>query len=306
MLREEIFLSVVLIPVFALVVACGGEPNRDAAANVSELASELSGAPKLKRIALSTGVELEYLEQGSKHGDPLIFLHGFTASHHHFDLNLRIFPRNFHVFALDLRGHGDSSKPECCYTQSDFAADVVAFMNALSLQRASLVGHSMGSLIAHKVAADFPSRVDKLVLLASAPTAAGHPSNAPLQALINSLVDPIDPAFVRGFEGSIFFNPVPEEFLDSATSEALKSPAAVWQQTFDGLINEDHSAELFQITAPTLIVFGDQDSVFNAADQAALDAVIPDSTLIVYSQTGHGLHVERPQRTTRDIARFLR
>src|SRR5262245_28061969 len=81
-------------------------------------------AASLRRVALSTGVELEYLEQGSPNGIPVVFLHGFTDSHRSFDRNLPSFPRRFHVFALDQRGHGNSSKPECCYAQADFAADV--------------------------------------------------------------------------------------------------------------------------------------------------------------------------------------
>jgi pimeloyl-ACP methyl ester carboxylesterase len=251
-------------------------------------------------------VELTYLEQGSPHGAPVLFLHGFTASHRHFDLNLKIFPRSFHVFALDLRGFGDSSKPACCYSHADFAADIVAFMDALGLCRASLVGHSMGSLIAHKVAVEAPERVDKLVLIGSSATSIDNPSNAALEALVGSLVDPIDPAFVRQFQASIFFNPVPESFLDTATAEALKSPAAVWQASLAGIINEDHSAQLPQITAPTLLLWGDQDTIVSAEDQAELSALIPDARLIVYEQAGHGVHVELPQRVTHDIARFLR
>ncbi|HTV21071.1 MAG TPA: alpha/beta fold hydrolase, partial [Polyangiaceae bacterium] len=74
-------------------------------------------APSLHRVQLSTGVELEYLEQGAPNGTPVVFLHGFTDSHRSFDRNLPSFPRRFHVFALDQRGHGNSSKPECCYAQ---------------------------------------------------------------------------------------------------------------------------------------------------------------------------------------------
>src|SRR5687768_13739377 len=115
--------SIVLFLVLA--AGCGGSPSAEDE-QILETSAELGAAPCLKRGALSTGVQLEYLEQGSDRGEPVIFIHGFTDSHHSFDRNLPIFPRRFHVFALDLRGHGDSSKPECCYTQADFAADVVA------------------------------------------------------------------------------------------------------------------------------------------------------------------------------------
>jgi len=290
-----------------LSAACAdGSPHEQAVDNVASFAQALEAAPSVHRVALPSGVELAYLEQGSRHGPPVLWLHGFTASHRHFDLNLKIFPRSFHVFALDLRGFGDSSKPDCCYDHADFAADIVSFMDALHICRASLVGHSMGSLIAHKVALEHPERVDRLVLIGSSPTSVDNPSNPVLEALIGSLVDPIDPVFVRQFQASIFFRPVPDSFLDTATAEALKSPAAVWQASFAGIISEDHSAQLPQLVAPTLLLWGDQDSIVSAQDQAELDALIPDSQLIVYEQAGHGVHVELPERVTHDIARFLR
>src|SRR5687768_9683593 len=128
-------------------LGCSGQAGEvsDESASTDEA---LCSAPELERVALSTGVSLSYLAQGNPDGEPVIFIHGFTDSHRSFDLNLPRFPRSFRSYALDLRGHGDSDKPACCYEQSDFAADVVAFMDALGLERASLVGHSMGSFVA--------------------------------------------------------------------------------------------------------------------------------------------------------------
>ncbi|NUP08580.1 MAG: alpha/beta hydrolase [Polyangiaceae bacterium] len=268
-------------------------------------ASEICAAPALHRVALSTGVELEYLEQGSPNGDAVIFIHGYTDSHHSFDLNLRNFPRRYHVYALDLRGHGDSDKPACCYAQSDFEADIVAFMDAMGIESASLVGHSMGSFVAHRVATFHPDRVDKLVLVGSAPTSAYNEGVLFFDTVVDTLVDPIDPAFVTDFQASTFYRPIPASFLDTSVSESLKVPAAIWQQALDGLIADDHSSQLSSITAPTLILWGDQDGFFSLADQQGLDSLIPDSTLVVYEGTGHGLHVEQPHRFVHDVATFL-
>lgn len=303
-MRNHAFL---LLTVLSLS-GCGAsaDPSDGKASDVGEVTSALSAKAEVKRIALRTGVTLSYLEQGDRQGPPVVFLHGFTASHRHFDLNLPIFPREFHVFALDLRGHGDSDKPDCCYSHADFVADVIAFMDALSLRHVALVGHSMGSLIAHEIAVDYPGRVEKLVLMGSAPTAVGDPSTPPLQMLVAGLSDPIDPAFVRQFEQSIFFGPVPDSFIDTATAESLKIPAAIWQKVVAGITTEDHSAKLADIRAPTLILWGDQDEIFGRADQDRLLASIPDSRLIVFPQVGHGLHVERPRRTVQDIVHFLR
>ena len=267
---------------------------------------ELGAAPRMHHVSLSTGVTLAYLEQGRKNGDVFIFLHGFTDSHRSFDLTLPRLPRSIHAYALDQRGHGDSSKPACCYTQADFAGDVIAFMNALGIRKATLVAHSMGSFVAHKVAAEHPSRIKELVLIGSAPTAVGNPVGAELKAAVDTLEDPIDPEFVRAFQASTFYRPIPESFLDTAVEESLKVPASVWKQALDGLLVEDHTAELSQIRARTFVFWGDQDGFFGAADQAALDAAIPRSKLIVYTQTGHAPHVEQPRRFVRDLMRLTR
>jgi non-heme chloroperoxidase len=291
---------------FALLAACSGDVQE--ASPIIELgtSTQALGGAQLEEVELATGVTLKYLEQGSPNGIPVVFLHGYTDSHHSFDRNLPRFPRRFHVFAPDQRGHGDSSKPACCYTQSDFAADVVAFMDAVGLESASVVGHSMGSFIAQTVALDFPERVERLVLIGSAPTIAGNAVALELKSIVDTLTDPIDPEFVLAFQASTFFQPIPEDFLDTAVDESLKVPADIWRQALDGLLAEDHSAELGDISAPTLILFGDQDIFVSAAEQAVMDAEIPDSRLLVFPQTGHGTHVERPRAVNRAIARFLR
>jgi non-heme chloroperoxidase len=268
--------------------------------------SDKHGGEELQSVTLSTGIEMAFVEQGSRRGIPVVLVHGYTDSHHSFDRNLPLLPRRFHVFAIDQRGHGDSSKPACCYTQADFASDIPAFLDAVGLRSATLVGHSMGSFIAQKVALDFPERVDRLVLIGTAPTIAGNPVALGLEGAVDALTDPVDPVFVRDFQASTFFRPIPPSFLDTAVAESLKVPASVWQQALDGLLAEDHSGSLAQIAAPTLILFGDQDIFVTAAEQAVLDAEIPDSTLITYADTGHGTHVELPRRVTRDVRRFLR
>jgi non-heme chloroperoxidase len=292
-------------------LAARGDDGRDAPddsddADDSDEGGAGGAAPSEHTVRLSTGVDLFYVEQGRAKGEPVVFLHGYTDSHRSFERNLPRLPRRYHAYALDQRGHGGSSKPSCCYAQSDFAADVVAFLDAMGLERATLVGHSMGSFIAHKVAAEYPERVAKLVLVGSAPTSAGNPVVLGLKDAVDSLGEPIDPAFVRDFQASTFYGPIPASFLDTAVSESLRVPLGVWRQALDGLLAEDHAAALPRVTAPTLVVWGDQDGIFTLADQQALDAAIPDSTLLVYEQTGHGPHVERPARFAHDLEQFLR
>src|SRR5689334_20894320 len=120
--------------------------------------------PAVKTVKLSTGVRLQYVEQGNPAGTPVVLLHGITDSLHSFDLVLPHLPISWHVFALSQRGHGASSRPADGYAPRDFAADVAAFLDAHKIQRAVIVGHSMGSLVAQRFALDFPTRIQALVL----------------------------------------------------------------------------------------------------------------------------------------------
>ncbi|MFP2924328.1 alpha/beta fold hydrolase [Pyxidicoccus sp. 3LG] len=298
-----------------LLAACGPAPEPTPvdppATQSQELDSEPGTGteefigPRERSVTLSTGVTLRYLEQGSRFGPAVVFLHGYTDSHRTWDLNLPIFPRNFHVYALDQRGHGDSSRPVCCYTQQDFAADVVAFLNAMGERRAILVGHSMGSFIAQQVALDSPDRVKALVLVGSAPTVAGNEVALGLKEIVDMQVGTVDPVFVREFQTSTFVRPVPASYIDTLVSESLKLPARVWQDTLDGLIAEDHSARLGQIRVPVLVVGGDQDGFFPVAQQQALVDALPNATFVLYPDTGHAPHAELRYRFVYDVTRFL-
>ncbi|MCY1036770.1 alpha/beta hydrolase [Corallococcus sp. BB11-1] len=293
------------------VVGCGPatdtSPDLESAPAALEASDRHGGsAPREGSVRLSTGVTLRYVEQGRRDGPVVVFLHGYTDSHHTWDLDLPRFPRDLHIYALDQRGHGDSSRPACCYTQQAFARDVVAFLDAKRVSRAILVGHSMGSFIAQQVALDAPSRVKALVLVGSAPTVAGNEVALGLKSAVDTLTDPVDPTFIREFQASTFVRPVPASYLDTLVAESAKLPARVWQDSLDGLIAEDHSARLGSLRVPTLIIGGDQDGFFSVAEQRALARAIRGSTYLLYPETGHAPHAERPRRFVDDVSHFVR
>src|SRR5215510_5033689 len=140
--------------------------SQSAPADVEELSTG-SHMPSLRfaDARLTTGVRLRYAEGGDPAGRPIMLLHGYTDSWFSFTRALPYFDPSWRVYILDQRGHGDSERPAGGYTFPDFAADVIAFMDAKGIQRATLVGHSMGSLVAQGVAIAAPERVERLVLI---------------------------------------------------------------------------------------------------------------------------------------------
>lgn len=102
----------------------------------------------------------------------MLFLHGYTDSWFSFSPTLERLPAGIRAIVPTQRGHGDSEKPGCCYQPADFAADVVALLDELGIERATIVGHSYGSFVAQRLAIDHAERVNALVLIGSGTTGA--------------------------------------------------------------------------------------------------------------------------------------
>ena len=146
---------------------------------------------------LSTGPRLHYAERGDKEGEAIVFLHAYADSWFSYDRVLHLLSPAYHALAPDQRGHGDSDKPECCYAADDYAADVDALMEALAIEKATLVGDSSGGLIAQRVALDYPHRVSRLVLIGSPTTLVHNEAVMEWSEILRTLEDPVPPEFVR-------------------------------------------------------------------------------------------------------------
>jgi len=259
-------------------------------------------------VRLSTGPRLHYAERGDRRGEAIVFLHAYVDSWFSYSRMLPLLSPSYHAFTPDQRGHGDSDKPRCCYTADDYAADVDAFMEAVGLDKATLVGDSSGGLIAQRVALDYPHRLSRLVLIGSPTTLVNNEAvMKAAEVMLAGLEDPIPSEFVREFVSGTINHPVPEEFLTGVVSESLKVPARVWRDYYEGVIlTVDDTARLGEICAPTLILWGEQDTLLPREEQERRAVAIPNATLRVYSQTGHLAHWVRPEWVGRGLEAFMK
>ncbi len=264
-------------------------------------------APRLRfaDAHLTTGVRLRYAEQGNPRGHPVILLHGYSDSWFSYSRVLPLIHEKYHVYALDLRGHGDSDRPASGYDMGRLAADVLAFMNAERLARVTVVGHSMGSVVAQQLALAAPERIARLVLVGSVAAPAQSAVLIELDRTVRSLGDSIPVDFVREFQQSTVYQPLPAGFMDHAVAESLKLPAGVWRGLIAGLLATDAPVDLGTSRIPTLILWGDRDTVFPRTEQDALVKMIGTAELAVYPETGHALHWERPEQFVRDLDAFM-
>ena len=275
------------------------------AAAVAALAAPAPDAPRFAEVRLSTGIKLHYAEQGPASGEPIILLHGYSDSWFSFSRVLTPLARDRRVYALDLRGHGKSDKPAAGYHMRDLAADVVAFMDAKSIVRATVIGHSMGGFVAQQVALAAPKRVGHLVLVGTATTPRNIVGFDELEKAVLALPDPVPDAFAREFQLSTVYTPVGDEFIDRAVAESLRLPARVWRELAVGMRKTDPAVALGRSEIPTLVVRGEKDTYVTREETDALVAMVAAVRQKTYANTGHALQWEQPAVFAKDVLAFV-
>lgn len=261
------------------------------------------GAAGVARDArLASGLRLRYIERGPANAPAVIMLHGYSDSSFSFSRVMPLLPDTLRAIAVDGRGHGESDRPASGYSMDDFARDTIQLLDALGIERATLVGHSMGSFIARRVAVLAPERVSGLVLV-GAGIRGDNDAVRSLREPVQALTEPIDEAFVREFQVSTIARPVPPEFLETAIRESRKLPPAAWKGIFSGLV--EYKGGEHGIKAPTLVLGGDKDAIFSVAEQRAIAQAIPGATATIAPGIGHAIHWEDPERFVSELMAFV-
>lgn len=242
----------------------------------------------------------------------VLLLCGIGAKRQGWYKQLPVLGRRFRTLALDYRDVGDSDPAAGPYTIAELADDVAGLAGELGIERASLVGVSMGGFIALELALRRPELVGKLILVV---TSAGGPTHVSTSPEIMRLLMPGDEQVETGagarrvcaaVAGPGFAEREPEEI------EAFVAIARYRPMTRDAYLRQleacrahDVSDRLEQIRAPTLVLHGDVDPLVPLENGRLLAERIPDAALTVYPRTGHIPEVERAGEFNRDLIRFL-
>ena len=288
------------------------------------LASATAGTPakidlntfdSLKRtVALPDGETLAYVPLGDPHGPAVVLIHGYTDNARDWVPLVPYLSPHLRLILVDIRGHGRSSKPDCCYTRFDFAYDIKLLLDALGVAQADVVGHSLGSVIAQTFAENWPERTRRVVLISSS---AGPKPGAPVSGAlagyldqIRELKDPIDPdsPFMIGWWSSP--TPVDPDFLRRQRQDSAAIPARVWQAVLEqGLDPMFASGELQKslprLTAPTLLIWGSKDPLIPAELRQTLREGLPHAQVKIFDGLGHNPFWEDPRGCAEVINAFL-
>jgi non-heme chloroperoxidase len=261
-------------------------------------------AVRTAKIGLATGIQLHYAERGPSDGEAVLLIHGWPDSWFSWSRVAPLLPPQYRVFAIDQRGFGESDKPASGYRIADLADDAAAFLDAVGVPRATVVGHSFGSFVARRLALAHPQRVARLALIGSALTSRNKVTQEVLDS-IQELAEPVPLEFSREFQASTIYLPVPTGFFEGMLRESVKLPARLWRETLNGLLSYDDAERVASLKAPTILLWGDHDGLFSRAEQDRLLAAIPGACLTVYEETGHCPNWERPEEVASDLAAFM-
>jgi pimeloyl-ACP methyl ester carboxylesterase len=309
--RGLIVLAAILIfAVLGLVVLFSDPDLRDI-----EVA-EKYGKPPSQYLTLPSGARVHYRDQGQRNGPAIVLLHGSNASLQTWEPWVAQIGDEFRMISLDLPSHGlTGAVPGDDYSQEAMAQFVNEFTSVMHIERFTLVGNSMGGGVAARFAIHHPERLTHLVLV----DAGGMPSQTPRDPglgftlarlpVIQNIMLYVTPRalFEEGLKKAIFNDAlVTPEMVDRywELNRKTGNRAATlkrFQVPFDTFVQDNAS----KISTPTLIMWGNQDTLTPRDMGDAYAAAIRGSKLVVFNNVGHVAMEEIPDQSARVLREFL-
>ena len=250
--------------------------------------------------------ELHYVQRGA--GEPLLLIQGLSGNHLHWREDfLTELERDFEVTAYDNRGMGRSGRVEGSFTIADLAEDALGLMDAIGLDRAHVLGISMGGMIAQELALRAPQR---LLTLTLGCTNAGGPRSTPsnpdvFRPLVEAMMRRDRDAAIRAsweMNVSKAFAAKEQAWQEHRRlATELPAPAPVIMEQLRAAAVHDVAEHLGRIEAPTLVIHGTEDVVIEPDNSRVIAAAIPDARLELLEGVGHMFWVEQPERSAQLI-----
>jgi len=267
------------------------------------------------RVRADDDVGLETLVAGPADAPGLLLVHGFGGAKEDFADHVDALAVDHRVVTFDLRGHGESDKPDdpAAYSLDRMAADVLAVAEATELRDLRLLGHSMGGMVTRRVALHAPDACAALVFMDTSP---GPPPGLDPELIafgvevvrqhgmaeLKRLQDELDPLGSPSYRRIVAERPGFAEY--AARKWASLSPVMWSAMSVEIVTQPDQLAELAGVRAPTLVMVGEEDKVFVAVSEAIAGAV-PGARYDVIPTAGHSPQFENPDAWRASLRSFL-
>jgi len=312
-LSANVFAVAIFVLVVLVIVAIGlfvfdrCFPQQAARASLGLLRAISRLRPR--RIAIA-GFEVAYLEGGPATSEAIVLVHGIGADKDNFTEAARTLTRRYRVIALDLPGFGDSSRDaNASYAIADQVENLRAFAHALGLVRFHLGGSSMGGQIAANYAAKYPDQVISLWLLAPAGMASAQPSKVWTHYRDSGevlLFAEDARAFPRVVRTAMAKAPPMPSCVFRVLGERGARDFALHMRIFRQMIESPPLESAARgLSTPSLIVWGQDDQALDVSGAGLLQALMPNSRVLVLQGIGHLPMMEAPGRVARAYLEFL-
>lgn len=251
------------------------------------------------KTAARNGVNLSYTEQGS--GEPtLLFVHGWCCSHLFWGHQLPEFAERYRVIAVDLRGHGESDKPDQDYTIAGFVDDLLWLMGELRLRQPVIVGHSMGGVIAFNLARRDPQAVRAIVLVDSPIVPVPAALRPALDGVLAGLRSPAHADVAKSFVSQFMFRPDSDPGLKEWILSGMASaPQRVMATALESTVAEENMPS-GRPPVPSLYVR----ATTQLASADEIRQRYPGLTVEEFD-AAHFLHMEKPREFNALLKRWL-
>ncbi|MBI3952168.1 MAG: alpha/beta fold hydrolase [Acidobacteria bacterium] len=254
-------------------------------------------------------IQINYEIHGE--GEPLVLIGGFGVGLWIWFKQLPVFSQKFQTIVFDNRGAGLSDKPEARHTVRTMTDDGAGLLSALSIDRAHILGASLGGFIAQEFALAYPQMTRSLILCCTGFGGPNYvlPPEEVLAAMSGMEVLNTEERARRNL--SLFFSP---DYADQHPDEAEKliqrylaspMPEHSYLNQLIAAMAFDSEARVSSITAPTLVVTGDQDLFVPPENSRNLANLIPNAKLVVIEGAGHGVFMEQTDEFNRVVLQFL-
>lgn len=264
-----------------------------------EASSAATSLERPERTVQVRGISTHMFEAGSPTAPPLLYLHGINIGNLWLAFHQAL-SQHFHVFAPDIPGFGLTGRPDWMRDMSDYILYLRDLLDTLGLEKASVVGHSLGGWMAAELAVWYPERVEKLVLSNSAGI---RVKGSPIADLFAMNPQEVLVACFDDFSAAAPL--IPAEFNSDYLIEQYRQlttlASLAWNPSYDPKLER----RLERITCPTLIVWGEHDRLIPPVYGDAFHRAISGSELVMLTGTGHMPMFEKPEEWSRTILDFL-
>ena len=258
-----------------------------------------------KFVKLSTGINMAYMELGDSKKEPLVLLHGFSDTSMAYRGVIKKMQEKFHIYAVDLRGHGYTDKPEqFAYTIQQHAEDVIAFADAVGINTSYLAGQSMGSIIAQSIAFSYPKRVRKIALISTFARFTETPEE------IREFAANFTEWSKNGFNDKDVW-PALDTFYDIEYTKYVKRflltwPLRCYKAGWWGMELVNNTGFLQYIECPVYLMWGTNDDVVSIELQEEVKKLLPDAKLKMLEGRMHEVLQECPFEIAEELNDFFR